>query len=183
MTNTVISEAVGPRVTSRASTVREKRSSAFYGYSLLGFLIAAGWLTRERDLINPESGLGYWLGIVGASLMLALLLYPLRKRFRFMQRLGATRHWFRMHMIFGLLGPLLILYHCNFQLGSFNSRVAFFCMLLVAGSGIVGRHFYARRNSRPSWPLPSRRDTAWPASCPNSSKSWIATPVNCRAAN
>ena len=144
MTNTAISEAVGPRITSRASTVREKRSSAFYGYSLLGFLIAAGWLTRERELINPESGLGYWLGIVGASLMLALLLYPLRKRFRFMQRLGATRHWFRMHMIFGLLGPLLILYHCNFQLGSFNSRVAFFCMLLVAGSGIVGRHFYAR---------------------------------------
>jgi hypothetical protein len=46
-------------------------------------------------------------------------------------------------MILGLVGPLLILYHCNFQLGSFNSRVALYCMLLVAGSGIVGRHFYA----------------------------------------
>ena len=38
---------------------------------------------------------------------------------------------------------LLILYHSNFHLGSFNSQVAFFSMLLVAGSGIVGRHFYA----------------------------------------
>jgi hypothetical protein len=47
-------------------------------------------------------------------------------------------------MIFGLLGPLAILYHCNFQLGSFNSKVALYCMLLVAGSGIIGRHFYAR---------------------------------------
>ena len=46
-------------------------------------------------------------------------------------------------MIFGLLGPLLILYHSNFHLGSFNSRVAFYAMLLVAGSGIIGRHFYA----------------------------------------
>jgi hypothetical protein len=46
-------------------------------------------------------------------------------------------------MILGLVGPLLVLYHCNFQLGSFNSRVALYCMLLVAGSGIVGRHFYA----------------------------------------
>jgi hypothetical protein len=46
-------------------------------------------------------------------------------------------------MILGLLGPLLVLYHCNFQLGSFNSRVALYCMLLVAVSGIVGRHFYA----------------------------------------
>ena len=49
-----------------------------------------------------------------------------------------------MHMVLGLVGPLLILYHCNYQLGSFNSRVAFYCMLLVAGSGVIGRHFYAR---------------------------------------
>jgi len=49
-----------------------------------------------------------------------------------------------MHMILGLVGPLLVLYHCNFRLGSFNSRVALYCMLLVAGSGIIGRHFYAR---------------------------------------
>ncbi len=75
--------------------------------------------------------------------MLSLLLYPLRKKVRFLHRLGSTRRWFRMHMILGLLGPLLVLYHCNFQLGSFNSRVALYCMLLVAVSGIVGRHFYA----------------------------------------
>jgi hypothetical protein len=120
------------------------KGSAFYGYSLLTVAIVLGWLVRDRQLYNPEDGIGYWLGIIGGSLMLALLLYPLRKRFRIMQKLGATRHWFRMHMVFGLLGPLLILYHCNFQLGSFNSRVAFYCMLLVAGSGIIGRHFYAR---------------------------------------
>ena len=118
--------------------------SALYGYSLLTAAIVLGWLLRDRQFFNPEDGIGYWLGIIGGSLMLALLLYPLRKRFRIMQKLGATRHWFRMHMVFGLLGPLLILYHCNFQLGSFNSRVAFYCMLLVAGSGIIGRHFYAR---------------------------------------
>ena len=47
-------------------------------------------------------------------------------------------------MVFGLIGPLLILYHCSFQLGSINSQVALYCMLLVAGSGIIGRHFYAR---------------------------------------
>ena len=76
-------------------------------------------------------------------MMLALLLYPLRKRLRILHFLGPTRDWFRMHMAFGLVGPLLILYHCNFQLGSINSKVALYCMLLVAGSGIIGRHFYA----------------------------------------
>ena len=118
--------------------------SSVTGYALLTVLVLAGYATRQWSPLSPESGMGYWLGIIGASMMLALLLYPLRKRFRILNGLGAIRHWFRMHMLLGLVGPLLVLYHCNFQLGSFNSRVAFWCMLLVAGSGIVGRHFYAR---------------------------------------
>jgi hypothetical protein len=121
-----------------------KRSSGFYGYSALIIAAVGGWLLRDYELINPETGLGYWLGIVGGTLMLFLLMYPLRKRFRILHVLGSTRNWFRLHMIFGLVGPLLILYHSNFHLGSFNSQVAFYCMLLVAISGVVGRHFYAR---------------------------------------
>ena len=113
-------------------------------YLLLALVITLGWLVREYEFISAQEGIGYWLGIAGGTLMLALLLYPLRKRIRFMHRLGATKYWFRMHMVFGLLGPLFILYHSNFHLGSFNSRVAFFSMLLVSSSGIVGRHFYAR---------------------------------------
>ena len=132
------------REPSAGRTRRKKSGDAKLGYLALAALLLAGWMLRDRQLVNPESGVGYWLGIVGGSLMLALLLYPLRKRVRFLHRLGATRHWFRMHMVFGVLGPLLVLYHCNFQLGSFNSKVALYCMLLVAGSGIVGRYFYAR---------------------------------------
>ncbi|MDH4107909.1 MAG: hypothetical protein OEW35_06315 [Gammaproteobacteria bacterium] len=119
-------------------------ASALYGYGSLTAMIVLGWLLRDQALINPEDGVGYWLGIIGGSLMLVLLLYPLRKRIRLLHMLGPTRVWFRMHMILGLVGPLLILYHCNFQIGSFNSRVALYCMLLVAGSGIIGRHLYAR---------------------------------------
>jgi hypothetical protein len=47
-------------------------------------------------------------------------------------------------MIFGVAGPILILYHCNFELGSLNSNVALICTLLVAGSGLVGRYFYTK---------------------------------------
>jgi hypothetical protein len=120
-----------------------KPSSALQWYTLLAALITLGWLLRDYRLVEPQDGLGYWLGIIGGSLMLVLLLYPLRKRIRLLHALGPTRHWFRLHMILGLAGPLLILYHCNFRIGSFNSRVALYCMLLVAGSGIIGRHFYA----------------------------------------
>jgi len=125
-------------------TPENRRSSAFYGYSLTIIAIGVGWLVRDRGLVNPEQGLGYWLGIVGGSMMLLLLLYPLRKRIKIFRFLGATTHWFRLHMILGILGPLLVLYHCNFQLGSFNSQVALLCMLLVAVSGVIGRHMYAR---------------------------------------
>jgi len=121
-----------------------KTISSVKVYLLLALLICVGYLLRDQGIITPEDGLGYWLGIIGGTLMLALLLYPLRKRLRILHFLGPTKQWFRMHMAFGLIGPLLILYHCNFQLGSINSQVALYCMLLVAGSGIIGRHFYAR---------------------------------------
>lgn len=137
-------EPVGRGTPARAVRKRSRISSATIAYAFLVAAILAGWMLRDQKLVDPESGLGYWLGIVGASTMLLLLLYPVRKRIRFLRVFGPTKHWFRLHMIFGLVGPLLILYHCNFSLGSFNSRVALFCMLLVAGSGIIGKHFYAR---------------------------------------
>ena len=132
---------IGPAGT---PAIKRRKDTPVRGYILLALAILAGYLLRDVSFITPEAGLGYWLGIIGGSMMLALLLYPLRKRLRFLHFMGPTRHWFRMHMAFGLVGPLLILYHCNFQLGSVNSKVALYCMLLVAGSGIVGRHFYAR---------------------------------------
>jgi hypothetical protein len=76
--------------------------------------------------------------------MAVLLLYPVRKRLRFMRYLGATRHWFRMHMILGVVGPVLILYHSNFRFGALNSNVALVCTLVVAVSGLVGRYLYRR---------------------------------------
>lgn len=145
-----MNEATAERVfppnplTGRIFGTRDSRqSSAFYGYSLTILAIGIGWLLRDYGLINPEEGLGYWLGITGGSLMLVLLLYPLRKRIKALRFLGGTSQWFSAHMILGIIGPVLVLFHSNFQLGSFNSRVALYCMLLVAGSGVVGRHIYA----------------------------------------
>lgn len=117
---------------------------ALIGYGTLALAICVGWLLRDLRIVNPEEGFGYWLGIVGGSLMLTLLFYPAIKKSKTLQRLGWNRHWFRLHMILGLVGPLLILYHCNFQVHALNSAVALYSMLLVAGSGIVGRYFYAR---------------------------------------
>ncbi len=124
---------------------RSVRKAAMLGYAAAALAVVGGWwVTRSAPIVDAEQGFGYWLGITGASLMATLLLYPLRKRWRIMHALGATRHWFRMHMVLGVLGPVLILYHCNFSLGSLNDTVALVCTLLVAVSGLVGRYVYAK---------------------------------------
>jgi hypothetical protein len=110
----------------------------------IGGVLLIGWLNRDQDYLTPESGIGYWLGIAGASLMLLLLLYPLRKRMPRLRAIGSLTFWFRLHMALGLVGPALILFHSNFRLGSLNSNVAMLAMLIVATSGIVGRYLYVQ---------------------------------------
>lgn len=115
----------------------------------LGLLAAAlaiwiGFEFPTERYLSPENGLGYALGIFGASAMLLLLLYPARKRFRAIGFLGSVKGWFQAHMVLGVVGPILVLYHSNFSLGATNSNAALWSMLLVAGSGIFGRHFYTR---------------------------------------
>ena len=113
-------------------------------YSGIALIMAAGWAGRDHQYLVAESGLGYWFGIIGGSLMLLMLLYPLRKRFQRWSMIGSVKAWFRLHMILGVAGPLMVVFHSGFKLGSFNSSVALFCMLLVAGSGLLGRYLYQR---------------------------------------
>ncbi len=117
-------------------------------YAVLAAVAAAvvfGWLHRGDDWIDPEHGLGYTLGIVGGTLMLILLAYPIRKRAKPASRaVGSVGFWFRLHMFLGLVGPLAILYHSRFTWGALNSAFALGAMVVVASSGLVGRFFYSR---------------------------------------
>jgi hypothetical protein len=128
----------------KLSRLISSRSAAIVGFLCAAFALYVGWTFREGRMIDPGEGIGYTLGIAGAVPMVLLLLYSFRKRLRFMRHFGATKYWFRFHMMFGIIGPVIILYHSNFQVGSLNSQVALFCTLLVAGSGIVGRYLYTQ---------------------------------------
>jgi len=121
-----------------------RRFGSHIGFSLAAALLVLGWAGRETRELSADAGLGYLLGIVSVTCMALLLLYPLRKRIRLLKVLGPVRNWFRFHMILGMTVALAALYHCNFTLGSFNSRVALFSALLVAGSGLIGRYIYAK---------------------------------------
>ena len=113
------------------------------GYGLVVAVLVLAWTVRENRYIVAESGLGYALGIIGGSMMLLLLVYPLRKR-RNWQFLGPVSLWFRLHMMFGVVGPALVILHSGYRIGSLNGLVALVCMLVVASSGLVGRYLYRR---------------------------------------
>ncbi len=115
------------------------------GFTLFSLLLLyMGWLNHSEAVWTAEAGWGYWLGIVGGSLMLMLLLYPMRKRLQFMNKWLTVKFWFRLHMVFGVMGPVLIMMHSSFHIGSLNGQVALYSMLLVAISGLFGRYFYTR---------------------------------------
>jgi hypothetical protein len=168
MTDSTPSEFSGPALRRQAATshpgnsgsalVRRRAKRAFAHYQIdfwanvtpLLFAVAVvavlwiSWLDREDSGLTPENGTGYWLGIVGGGFMVLLLLYPLRKRTKSLGWLGTVTFWFRTHMILGILGPVLILVHTNFRVGSINSNVALAATLIVATSGIVGRYLYSK---------------------------------------
>jgi len=137
---------------SKSRPIRRKASAgsrleqfgAILFFSGILITLYRGWIDRNDLSRTAESGVGYALGIIGGVLMLLLLLYPLRKRARFMQRFGPVKWWFRSHMILGIVGPMCILFHCSFHLGALNSNVSLLCMTLVASSGLVGRYLYSK---------------------------------------
>lgn len=128
--------APSPRPTSRAADL-----------ALVAALVLATWgvwtLSRARAY-TAGSDLGYWLGVVGGVMMLLLFAYPLRKRWAVLARFGKAKYWFIVHMVLGIGGPLMVLAHSTFRVGSVNAGVALFSMLLVSASGVVGRFLYLR---------------------------------------
>lgn len=108
-------------------------------------IVAVGYfVVSPQTLYKPGDKIGYNMGLVGGLMMVILLLYPLRKRISFLRNLGVLPVWFKWHMIFGILGPTLIVLHSTFHIHSINAAVAMICMLLVSGSGTFGRFFYTK---------------------------------------
>ena len=140
-------QAVGPHLQPKPATpaAATRAPAGLWRHVLLWtglcLLVLYGAQTDAYDL---ASELAYWLGVAGGSAMLALLLYPLRKRLDRYLPLGRLRYWFSGHMVLGIAGPVLILLHCKLSLGSLNAKVAFWSMVVVASSGIVGRFLYAQ---------------------------------------
>ncbi len=92
--------------------------------------------------LRPAGDLGHGLGIAGTVLIaVAIVTYSGRKRLRVMQGRGPMRTWLNLHIYLCLTGPLLVTFHSALKLGGLASW-SYWSMMIVAGSGIIGRWLY-----------------------------------------
>jgi hypothetical protein len=129
-------------------------ATTFALIALLGSLIVRGaayyTLALEERPLSPlhsqlrSSGtVGLRLGIISLVMFGVLFLYPLRKRVKWMSRIGATRRWLRLHVLFGIATPLVVTFHTAFRWHGV-AGLAYWTMIAVAISGFVGRYVYAK---------------------------------------
>ncbi len=91
--------------------------------------------------------LSMWLGWTGLGLMIIMNLYTMRKKFSFMRPLGSLKGWLDFHVFCGLLGPTLVIFHCNFHVRGLVA-ISFWSMIVSLTSGIIGRYFYVQLLTR-----------------------------------
>lgn len=126
-----------------AESYQKARQELYYVFLGIGaylFLVYMGWAAVRQINFTETGDFVYNAGLVGGVLMLIALAYSLFKRVTFFRRLMSADAWYYMHIACGAVGAYLVMLHSVFDLGSTNSSVAFYCMLLVIVSGALGRY-------------------------------------------
>lgn len=99
--------------------------------------------SAKHVLLKPSGAIGLKLGFLGLAMFLAIFLYPLRKRWGWLARQGSSRHWLDIHVLLGLSAPFVIALHSSFKFQGF-AGMAFWIMLAVSLSGVIGRYLYSQ---------------------------------------
>jgi hypothetical protein len=118
-------------------------SLAIYGFNYYTLGFADRPFSPKHALLKPSGAIGLNLGFLGFGMFLIIFLYPLRKRWKWLSQQGLSRHWLDFHVLLGLAAPFVIAFHASFKFGGF-AGMAFWIMLAVSLSGIIGRYLYAQ---------------------------------------
>jgi hypothetical protein len=121
-------------------------------FAAVGVLLWLGSSFYATPLLERARHPGYWdwksggslglpLGMIGASMMVLMLGYSVRKRVGLLRRIGPLSRWLDVHIYLGVMGPLLIVLHSSFKVHGLVA-VSFWSMIAVALSGVLGRYLY-----------------------------------------
>ncbi len=118
-------------------------SIAIYGSNYYLLPLSERPYSDKYAMLKPGGTIGLKLGILGTVLFFIIFLYALRKLIPWLNRLGTARQWMDFHVIAGVTAPIIIAFHASFKFRGI-AGVAFWIMLAVALSGVIGRYLYAQ---------------------------------------
>jgi hypothetical protein len=113
-----------------------------YGWNYYALSAAQRPFSPKHQLLRPSGTIGIKLGMLGVLMFFLIYLYPLRKKWGWLGRMGNSRHWLDFHVVLGTAAPIIIAFHSSFKFGNI-AGMAFYSMLMVTLSGFVGRYLYA----------------------------------------
>ena len=114
-----------------------------YGFNYYTLNTVERPFSPKHALLKPSGTIGVKLGMLGLGMFLCIFLYPLRKRWTWLGRQGSSRHWLDNHVLLGLAAPFVIALHAAFKFRGF-AGIAFWIMLAVSVSGVIGRYLYGQ---------------------------------------
>lgn len=100
-------------------------------------------LSSKHTQLRPGGTVGLKLGVLGLLMFFMIYLYPLRKRWQWLAARGKTTRWLDYHVVLGLAAPVVISFHASFKAQGLVGA-AYWTMIALTASGIVGRYFYAQ---------------------------------------
>ncbi len=114
-----------------------------YGFDYYKLGSADRPFSPKHAVLKPSGPIGLKLGFLGLGMFLVIFLYPLRKKWPWLGRQGLARHWLDFHVLLGLTAPFVIALHSSFKFRGF-AGMAFWIMLAVSLSGVIGRYLYSQ---------------------------------------
>ncbi len=113
-----------------------------FGSEYYGMPLEERFYNPLHEAYKPSGIIGHGLGIIGTLLIfIGVTFYIATKRYNFLAKYIRLKYLLEFHIFLCTLGPVLILFHTAFKFGGIIS-IAFWSMVAVVLSGVVGRFIY-----------------------------------------
>lgn len=125
-----------------AITIAATAYFSYVGYTYYELPIEERFYHPQYDWFKASGEYGHGLGIVGTLLIfIGVVLYITAKKWGYLERVIRLKYLLEFHIFLCTLGPIMILFHTTFKFGGVVS-IAFWSMVMVVASGVVGRYIY-----------------------------------------
>ena len=114
-----------------------------YGFNYYTLGAAERPFSPKHELLRPSGPIGIKIGMLGVLMFFLIYLYPLRKKWGWLGKMGNSRHWLDFHIVLGTAAPVIIAFHSTFKFGNI-AGMAFWSMMMVTLSGFIGRYLYSQ---------------------------------------